>query len=285
MQNYINKLNENICKKILTIETEEGNDLQKLEKIIRCIRFQINELKNFMAKYKFKNKNEEILFFKELKPQVTGKLIYYAEIFRIESKKSFCSDQSTEKYLNDKLEKIKQFFNDNIKFYQYYLLKSTFQDDIYFLRNLESLFFNLDNNNLFSDLAFSTSHDHLVAEFIAYDLLNKYLRSELAKLKKPDSNHNPNDRIFNSNIQWTDTKVAMVELIYALHFSGSLNNGKAELKELVSFFETIFNIRLNDFYRIYMDIRLRSNPAKYLDHLKDSLIRHIQMEDSFPSNY
>jgi len=280
MRKFVQKINENINQSIQIIEAEENYILQSLKEIILLIQSNLIELKNFIVKYKFKNDNEEIFFFKELKPQITSKLIYYAEIFDIESKKSICSDESLEEFLNDEIKKISQFFNAKIKFYQYYKLKSTFQDENYFMRNKESLFFNLDCVHLFSDLAFTTSHDYLTAQIIAYDQLKEYLKSELVNLKKLNTNFNIHNQIQNTNFSWTDSKSSLVELIYALYESNSINHGNCDLKEIISFFETGFNVELKNASRTYIEIKQRSIPTKYLDHLKESLIRKIQTEDN-----
>ena len=280
MRNFVQKINENINQSVQNIEAEVNNILQRFEKIIRFIRSQLIELKNFIVKYEFKSNNEEIFFFKELKPQIASNLIYYAEVFKIESKKSFCSDESLDEFLNEEIKKVNHFFNANIRFYQYYKLKSTFQDDDYFLRNKESLFFNLDCVHLFSDLAFTTSHDYLTAQIIAYDQLKEYLKSELVNLKKLNTNFNIHNQIQNTNFSWTDSKSSLVELIYALYESNSINHGNCDLKEIISFFETGFNVELKNASRTYIEIKQRSIPTKYLDHLKESLIRKIQTEDN-----
>lgn len=79
-----------------------------------------------------------------------------------------------------------------------------------------------------------------------------------------------------NSLQWTDSKTALVELIYALHSTGSVNNGKTEIRELTAFFEQIFNIKLTDIYRTYLDIKIRSTPTKYIDTLKTALIKRIE---------
>ena len=276
MRKFVQKINKNINQSIQIIEAEENYILHKLKEIILLIQAELCNLKDFIAKYKFKNDNEEIFFFKELKPQIASNLIYYAEVFKIESKKSFCSDESLDEFLIEKIKNINHFFNANIRFYQYYKLKSTFQDDNYFLRNKESLFFNLEGIHLFSDLTFTTSHDYLTAKIIAYNKLKKYLNSELVKQKKLNANFN----FQNTNFYWTDSKSSLIELIYALHESHSINHGNCDLKEIISFFETGFNVELKNASRTYIEIKQRSIPTKYLDHLKESLIRKIQTEDN-----
>lgn len=67
----------------------------------------------------------------------------------------------------------------------------------------------------------------------------------------------------------------LYELIYSLCSAAVLNDGNCEINELTELFEQIFNVRLDDIYRGFQDIKLRSNPTKFLDKLKESLLRKI----------
>jgi len=58
---------------------------------------------------------------------------------------------------------------------------------------------------------------------------------------------------------------------------GSVNNGNVEIKTLIAFFSQNFNISLDEFYRIYYDIKSRkNNKTKFIDGLSDAL--HLKME-------
>lgn len=70
----------------------------------------------------------------------------------------------------------------------------------------------------------------------------------------------------NNLFQWTDSKTALVELIYAICASGSLNHGQCKIRGLTAFFEQIFNIRLT----------VRSTPTKHIDNLKTALLRKME---------
>jgi len=51
-------------------------------------------------------------------------------------------------------------------------------------------------------------------------------------MEKSQLNHN-------LRLNWTGSKVALIELLYALHSEGVFNNGAADLKDLVEYFENI----------------------------------------------
>ena len=58
-------------------------------------------------KFKFRNAGEEIHFFKDIKPQFVSKLIYYNEVYNIETNKPvpyIISDRQVQKWTGSKVE-------------------------------------------------------------------------------------------------------------------------------------------------------------------------------------
>ena len=136
----------------------------------------------------------------------------------------------------------------------------------------------LDSFYFQSDHRFSTSHYYKVAQVFANDKIKLFLESEILKLEnKP--NHNVTIAPLRKTQKWTSSKVALVELIYALHTEGVFNNGASELKEVTTFFEAALNVVLEQFNRTFLEIRtLKSERTKLLNTLKEKLI--LRMDDA-----
>ena len=67
-----------------------------------------------------------------------------------------------------------------------------------------------------------------------------------------------------------------MELVYALQASGLINNGNVGIKDLATALEQLFYVEVGDYYRIFLEIRMRkSNQSKLLDFLKTSLHNRI----------
>ena len=159
-------------------------------------------------------------------------------------------------------------------------MKSTFLDDKLFIRGREDFHLHLDNPLVYTDPDFSTSMDYMVAEIMANDRLEVYLKTEIDTLLL--KSNNPNwvqlGCFGNTSLQWTDSKSALVELIYALHASGSINKGTIEIRELSAFFEQAFNVRIPDIYRTFLELKSRTTQTKYIDNIKVNLLRKMQEE-------
>ncbi len=74
---------------------------------------------------------------------------------------------------------------------------------------------------------------------------------ECINIKKNESTE-ANSLNLNANevtpFTWTASKRALLELIYALYLTVSINHGKVSFKELVGFFSHIFNISLPGYH-------------------------------------
>ena len=83
-----------------------------------------------------------------------------------------------------------------------------------------------------------------------------------------------------SKLQWTASKVALIELIYALQTEGVFNNGTANVKDIADQFQETFNVDLGQYRRMFLDIRTRKDDrAKFINTLKDKLLLRMEETD------
>lgn len=82
-------------------------------------------------------------------------------------------------------------------------------------------------------------------------------------------------------LKWTASKTDLIELIYALQTSGAIEDGMEPMKVMASACEKIFNIKLGNFYRTYLEIKERKNDrTKFLDKMKTTLINKMNTEEN-----
>jgi hypothetical protein len=274
-----NLLLNNLNEQLNFIDLEIDDQIKKCEQAITVILKSINELKKAATKTNFKSKSEEIQFFKEIKPQFTSKLIYFNRVYKIEMKKPNGGNKILKKYYNNELLKLKAFFDNELEFYQYFRSGSTYLDYKYFLRGEFDIKLALDSYYFESDISFATSHDFKVATILANDLIELYLENQLLMLEN-NENSEKSQRKPNVKLTWTGSKVALIELIYALHTEGVFNNGAADLKDIAEYFEHTFEIDLGQYRRVFLEIRARkSDRTKFLTTLNDSLQKRMENSD------
>ncbi len=268
--------NESFCKletAIKDLETGTDCSIERVETIINIILKCLSELKEYVLEKGFKNIDEEIHFFKYQKPAIVSKLIYYNAIYKIETKKPYGA-KPIKKYQNNELKKLKRYFDNNLEFYKYYRTNNSFIDHKLFVRGKYDIKLSLDTFYFEADHSFSTSHDYKVAKIIANDLIQVYLEDQLHHTAYQDKSTDL------PTLNWTSSKTALIELIYALHSQGLFDNGNADIKVIAKTFERIFNIDLGDFYHTFMELKSRKiNRTKFLDSLRESLIRKMDELD------
>ncbi|MEE9361424.1 MAG: RteC domain-containing protein [Cellulophaga sp.] len=273
---------KNLDGKLEKLESKTEDTLHKAESGIKITKEVLEQLRNLVVNQNFKKTSIEIDFFKNVKPLVFSKLIYYVKLFNIESKRPRSSNKSQSKYLNKHIDKLQIYFNDNLEFYHYYRRGATTLDEQYFIRGKADIRLYPDTFHFFTDEQFSTSHDSTVATIIAYDMLIIHLKKEIDKLENNngmETINSPNP-MRSSKLFWTGSKTDLIELIYALHSSGTINSGTADIKEMAAVCEQIFNIDLGNYYHTFIEIRSRkSNSTKFIDKLKESLLKRIEESD------
>ena len=119
MNPKINKRITDLNEQLNFINLEIDDVIKRSEKSIEIIVNALNNLKKLIVKYNLKSQNEEILFFKEVKPIIFSKLIYNTSVLRIEKKRPKGTDSSKKKYLLNELDNLNRYFDANLDFYQY----------------------------------------------------------------------------------------------------------------------------------------------------------------------
>lgn len=266
--------------RIAAIDLKGKNIIEDSKAILLFLKEKLVELKQTILSEQFKDEAEEITFFKHQKPLLLGRLIFYYKILHIESNCPPCMELMTDYYRKQQKEQ-KLFFDRIVGFYQYYRSGATYRDRYYFLREKREI---CPETELFlfeEEPEFSTGYDGLVARILAMEMLYAYLTSRKRALTQEAT-----EIQFSSLLKehhWTDKKAAAVELIYALHAAGSIDNGQIDIIELANLFEIVFHIELDDLYRTFIHMRERKNSRTvYLDHLKEKIQKRMDETDDKP---
>ena len=231
--------------------------------------------------YIFPTKEDEILFFKTQKPEILGRLLFFYKIYKIETQCPNGSDEVIRNYINRELDNLTYFFNRNLDFYQYYRSHSTVYDEYYFVRGKADLRLCTDSAQFDKDPNFSTGYDYKVAKIIANEMLRIYLNKRLVKLETNTQVEGNLQKCLKYPFRFTGKKVFLIELGYSLVSSGDINNGNVEIKEMMNFLGTVFQMELGDYYAAYIAMKERKKDrTAYLSRLQDSLVKRMDEDDS-----
>ena len=240
----------------------------------------LGSVKKYLIEEGFKNDEEEIHFFRSIKPQILGKLIYYNKIYRIETTCPVSNGKMYYSYFSGQLANLKREYIEhlcNSDFYRYYRSGRTDRDDTYFKRGNINYHDGLNSIVFEIDPEFSTFFDYKTARIISNELLYTYLLTKINPdenldviLQKPESS---------KDIFWTDSKNAIIELIYALYASGVISHGKIGIRKISLMFQILFRIPLGDLHHAFHRMKTRSGSrTSFLDQLKFSLEEYMDKD-------
>lgn len=120
---------------------------------------------------------------------------------------------------------------------------------------------------LFKAISIVGSHRKVVESLITKDVI-------LSKQKLYITNQDL------PKLVWTSTIRDLVELIYALYYSKSLNKGEMTLKEIVQHFEQFFGVKIDNFSHSFLRIRERmKGRTVFVSKLLNTLESKIKEKD------
>lgn len=271
----IDNLWKDLIESVDQINRSDVDIILRSEEILMETDRAIRELKKIVNQFQFKDWAEEIYFFKNTKPQFVAVYIFYSKILSIEASKPYADTKALISYYTNERESLIHFYNENKEFINYYRRKSTFLDKKYFVRFKFDFKLKLSPELYSYDLDFSTSHDHIVSQILANDLLDQYLSD---KINTEDNASNSLSEL--KTLEWTASKVALTELLYSLHLSNCFNAGHTELSEIVRWAEKAFDISLGNYHKTLGEIRIRKiDRSKFLNLLQQNLNQHLDDMD------
>lgn len=237
-------------------------------------------IKAEVLKVGFKDNQQEIEFFKNIKPQILGKLIYYNKVFRIETTCPVSNGKIHQNYYENLLKNLKLEYKESIcneDFYRYYRAGRTDRDHTYFRLGQINYHDGLKSGVFEIDLSFSTYYDNKIAHIIANELLYTYMLTKINPEENPDMILINGDT--NKDISWTNSQNALIELIYALYASNSIAYGKIGIRKLALIFQILFRTPLNDIHHSFHRMKTRAGSrTAFLDQLKISLEEYMDKD-------
>lgn len=233
----------------------------------------LSSIKSKVLQDGFMDEQQEIDFFKNIKPQVLGKLIYHNKVFRMETTCPVSEGKMHQSFYESQFKMLKLEYEESIcnkDFYRYYRAGRTDRDHIYFKLGQINYHDGLKSGVFEIDLSFSTYYDNKIARIIANELLYTYLITKINPEENPDMILMNKDS--GKDMSWTNSQNALIELIYALYASNSVSHGSIGIRKMALVFQVLFRTPLNDIHHAFHRMKTRAGSrTAFLDQLKLSL--------------
>jgi len=284
MKEFLTSEYEALTQTLLRILVEAENNLQAAGQSYEAIDASLKRIQEFMQPHQFADEQEQILYYKHLKPMFLSEYIYFGELYQIEMHFPVGDQQAQKGYIAQVFAAINIFFEQNGYLHNYYRSKRTNLDHFIFLYDspsvlpLPEIFFDIDRK-------ITTPNSYKLAKIQAFERLSGYLNNLLDEIEHGKKTGGSNTELRGPIHSWTDSKVGLVELAYALFCQGAIDNGKAELKDIVSMLEQTFGVNLGNFYAVFQqNIRLRKkNRTVFMDACRANLEKYMDDLDAHPA--
>jgi hypothetical protein len=269
---YTRRLLAALNRELPVNEKQAGPDAG-VQAVCAC-RKALDKLRRSMPDLVFADAASEISFFKEVKPLLYSKFIYYVQLYNYRIKMPPGGETARRNYIAEKLQGIHRFFEDNLYFYQYFRAGSDYLDERYYTRAGAAS--PVDLQDFAINDQFSTSHDYKLSKIIANEKFQDFLENELLRLDT-GLNSLAGQKLFPfAHPAWTASQTDLVELIYALKSSGAINHGHIEINELVAVFAFVFQVEIHETYHKLLDIsRRKKDLFVFLTRLKNSFANFL----------
>lgn len=267
MQNYFNQLHQSMVERIQVVDSEHKS--RYYLKVIEIIENSLNELKTFFLSIKEVDDQDEIYYFKYLKPTIVSKLIVYQRLRQLEIEKPHGTFEDKIEQLELELKRYTRYFKANKDFVQYIRSENTSFDARYFIRKNAKLYPITESFSCEIDYQHGTGYDYRLAVLKAHEELEFFIYEQLDAIKNPSHKNNfeilsPYDSTCGTKkLNWTISQADLVELIYGLYTMKAFNHGRSEIKEIAEFLEEKFNVKLNNVYRSFSDIKNRKSVDRF----------------------
>lgn len=256
-------------------ETFNPSIITKLEAKILTIEKGIKEINEDIKTYQFLSIDEEIAFFKQVKPQIDHVYIYLKLLLEFFNSYNWIAYRNTKIY-KQKIEKILEFLQLHKEFHTYLKSGARHDDEFYFRRMAET---NKPRTiyNFNADPMVCCSHGFLMAMIMAYERFEQFCNYHIQQIKNGNIKYKST-----ANFQWKAKKVDAIELVYALYYSGAIDTSLCTIYDLAYTFEHLFKIEITEhIYRDFIDIKRRKiEPAKFLVKMLNGFRTHVEQSYS-----
>lgn len=269
MDNFVQTVYQKLLNELLAVPELKKVSVKNPLLVGDRVRRSMEELKAHFREHPFREKGQEIQFFKYEKPLIVAEHIYAQELYDIESRKPSADAMLTETYYTEELAFIRRFFGQHRFLYQYYQLDGTDFDEAFFCRNQRPPEISLPEAPDF-DPSFSTATDFLYSKFIAFERLQDHIADMLYGAAENGAAH--------GELRWTGEVINLVELIYGLSLTGQLNHGNVSLNEIVRWAENQLGVKIGVIQRRFTEIqgRKRVGTTKFIDQMRNSVQEKIE---------
>ena len=263
---------------LATLPVGDVREVEAIGQAIRLCRQTIADVHRELERTQFESEATEIYYFKNCYPTLYAEYSFYVQWYRVACLRPIGDAAIQATYYQDELGKTREIFEQFTYLYQYQRSGASHLDAMYFVRRVPN------TEDLAEEQAVFVKADHCpvtsyqLGRLRANERLSVQLQQTMQQSQGSSLPHISDDS--QQQLQWTASKVALIELIYGLQGAGVFNHAATDIKQLTLYFEKVFNLHLGNVYNVFQEMRIRKkNRSAFLDLLRDRLLQRMDEMD------
>jgi len=257
MEALVKKLQMELQLKLEAVEPKLS-PVKGYDQKVKLLKETIKELKHYLLANPFPDKSTEIRYFKHWLPYFYKLYFYFETLYKLESIRITSNSEEFSKYLEDERKRLTDFFTEQRELYLYYILGSTAEDELLFVRTPirdSAEFLIRDENVCETSLTLS--------KLLAYDDYKKIVDEEIALFTEPDNKMNGSKLKF----KWKPNKSQTAEVIYSLAKLKCIEveGQDADIMSVAAVFKESFGVDVTNIYDVHLhNKRRKKDKAPFL---------------------
>jgi hypothetical protein len=270
-----------------TIEMQLNEELMALQNLPPMERYNasvvlvnkaVADLKVQLKKNEFASQEEEVSFFKEIRPKILAHKLRVSVEYNISVNEPIGTTEVLINYFEEAIKGFQSLFKLNSFYYQYYRNHFSELDHLYFIRNADHSLIPLPEitDTEHND---TTPMSDLFAKFIAFEQVNQMIIYRISSLMNNPAAIRTESEV---ELRWTGEVINIVELAYGIWLTGQVNNGNASLNQIVRWFEANLKVNIGIAQRKFSEIsrRKRLSITKFIDQMRTAIHGKIDQINS-----
>jgi hypothetical protein len=260
------------------LELDAQSPVERYNASVILINQAVAKLKEFLKNTSFTSRDDEIFFFKQIRPKILSYKIGVSLRYNLSVNEPIGTTDIVIHYFEDVLKGFQTLFKLNSFYYQYYRNQFTELDHLYFIREADHSQIPLPELTD-PEHQDSTPMSDLYAKFIAYEQTHYDIIKRVTSLTNRQDIVIPNET--DLDLKWTGEVVNIVELAYGLWLTGQLNNGNASLNQIVRWLELNLDVNIGIAQRKFTEIsrRKRISVTKFVDQMQEAIINKVEADN------
>lgn len=272
---YLNNIYGDLEAKLYSDNTEDQKNPEYHRWAVSLGAEAFKRLGTQLRQYGFPDAETEIFYYKHICPSLLSEILFHQlHLNFLSERQQLSSSKSVKKRCKQLLKSIKAHMDTYEEIISYRASGHCHRDEELFIRK-QGYPILLDESFIALEDTLITGYSVVVGRTIAYLRMKPFYKSCFSINFGAKNTEIVPTRKSQSDLLWTGSKVNLVELAYALHAEGCINNGNCDISRIINTLEDCFNVKLSNHYDIFADIKQRRNPVQFLQKIQNNLSRKI----------